>query len=299
MSSAADGGPSRKRPHADGRQTHKQMPELRLRRFKDAAMMTVDRIMRQAAPLDVLAEFVHHLSADCKLQQQVACHWMQPFCKGADSSLQEEIAARIVELMQAPAQLEVRTQEHNRIQGTLYVFGAELAMFGIPFDLLRVNYVAFACALRLMTEGHMNDAPRRSFGRYACSADTCTATWSEFGLNTTLSNTLRRLPFVISIMLYFVATANRADHADVPRAARRAGQDYSRATRVLLSAALADAATALSTEPVRRRCRWISDADIAELWRVSREVAPRASIGPRYLLASLLRQYCADAQKTP
>jgi len=271
----------------------------RVDQFKRNGLQMIEWIQQFASIVEVIELMALYFSTDCKLQQQIVCHWMQPLCHGADTPLQTEIKQRFNVLLTTPIRLEIQTKSENRLHGIIYLFGTEHPTFSIPFDLLGVDFVVFACLLRLMSQGHMNEG-RRAFGRSSCSSDNCTLTWSEFAFNHTLQQSICRAPFLISIIAYFAATSWAA--AQLPPVVGAPPRNYSRATRVLLLGALTDSlsyinggATSMQQNSpksdVRMRCTWLDDAFVSDMYALRRLCKADATFNVKQLLELLGHQY--------
>jgi hypothetical protein len=271
----------------------------RVKKFKQNAMEAVERILRSDSTMEVVQTLALHLSTDCKLQQQLAYHWMQPICMSASSKLETELMLRINSLLTETVRLEVCAETQNRMYGTLYLFGQELAVFGIPFDSLRVNYVAYACVVRLMAQGHANEE-RRAFGKFVCSVNNVKSTWSEFGLNRTLQLLLARTPFVTSIVAYMAATALRSN-AQPTLGVNAMQRDYVRAVRVVLASVLTESLSQIfgGKRAASQRFPWL-DADCAdELFQLRSKCNRDATFNVKELDALLMRQYARVCLAAP
>lgn len=248
--------------------------EKRTEAFKRAALGRVQELL-EAPTAVVVQELFEHLSIDPKTQTQIVSHWMQPFCLGAGASLQDDLEQKIFLLLTLHMHVEVKSQDHNDVKGTLYLFGAENTAFGIPFDLLRSNYIASVCILRLMRQGH-SFGGEFAFGKTLPVQDNTLVHWSEFQMNNSATHCLSRSPFVTAIVMSLVATAIRADNMPTSK-----DRGCTRAIRTLIAASLTAVVARISKPGVRKNRSWLTDRLIADIVELRSAVNPdnKAFIG--------------------
>lgn len=258
--------------------------------FEKRAVSDITRVASELTSAEVVKLLAKYLSTDPKLQQQIACHWMQPICMGSDNSLQSEIQRRFSSLLVEQVYLELITTSHNDTTAVLYIFGDALDVFGIPISLFRVNYIAFACILRLISDGFEN-ANSLSFRTYTCSSTKNKSKWSQFAFNNTFQLHFNRPAFIGSIMAYFAATSHRASltSSSVHTAA------YRDMMRILLMSALSDSLSQIFGSG--RQFGWLDDHATAELYRLLEICKSEKKFNARSFIHELAAQYLSYVNK--
>jgi hypothetical protein len=259
-------------------------------KFEKHAIADITRVMQDLESAQVVQLLAKHMSTDAKLQQQIACHWMQPICMGTDNSLQNEIQRRFSSLLVEQVHLEVIATSHNDTTAVLYLFGDSLDVFGIPISLFRVNYIAFACILRLLGDGREN-TKNLSFRSYTCSSTNNKSKWSQFSFNNTFQLHLNRSAFIGSILAYFAATSHRAS---LTAASFHSG-NYREVMRVLLMSALSDSLSQIFGSG--RSFSWLDDHATADLYRLLELCKTEKKFNARSFIVELAAQYLWYVQK--
>jgi hypothetical protein len=190
-------------------------------------------ITKDMEAIEVLQTLLLQLAADPQLHQACAAQWMAPLFRTRKTSVQRMLVQRINTLLTAPVCVELSYMTvRGRDCGTLYLFGRELTIFGIPLDLFRTNFVALACIARLASQGHMSEGGR-VFGAYRRSVANTASDWSQFSYNSIVQLQLERTPFVTAIAAHLCAVALRRDTVSPIKT-------HWRTTRMLMAAALTE-----------------------------------------------------------
>jgi hypothetical protein len=200
----------------------------------DSMMARATEVASTMDEMQVLETLLLQLATDPELHQQIAYRWMTTLFRSRDVSVQRMLTQRINTLLTARALVELSyATVLGRDHGALYLFGRELAIFAIPLDVLRTNFVALACVLRLVAQGHATTGTRL-FGVYRRSIGNTESTWSSFRHNSIVQQRLERAPLMTAIVAYTSAMSFRSD------ASSSFVKKHAQTTRLLMLAVLTD-----------------------------------------------------------
>jgi hypothetical protein len=212
--------------------------------------------------MQVVETLLLQLGTDPELHQQISYRWMQTLFRSRDVSVQRMLVQRINTLLTARVLVELSyATVLGRDHGTLYLFGRELAIFGIPLDLLRTNFVALACVMRLAAQGHAIQGTR-VFGVYKRSIGNSESTWSSFRHNSIVQQQLERAPLVASIVAYTSAMSFRSDVSLYIKT-------HAKTTRLLMLAVLTESLSQIfASGSTLDRYPWLDAVCFGELYAI-------------------------------
>lgn len=254
-------------------------------RVVDGLMARATEIASTMDEMQVIETLLLQLGTDPELHQQIAHRWMTTMYKSRDVSVQRMLVQRINTFLTARVLVELTyVTVLGRDHGTLYLFGRELAIFGIPIDLLRTNFVALACVMRLAAQGHAIQGTRL-FGVYKRSIGNSESTWSSFRYNSIVQQQLERAPLVTAIVAYTSAMSFRSD-------ASLQLKTHSKTTRLLMLAVLTQSLSQIfgSGSPLDR-FPWLDAVCFGELYAVREACAEPKTFNALEFDRILLSQY--------
>jgi hypothetical protein len=250
-----------------------------------ALMQRATEITRDMSEIEVVSLLLLQLSCDPQLHQQFASHWMSMLFQTKKSTVERLLTQRINSLLTARIAVEVvYVTDRGRDYGILYLFGREFAIFGIPMDMLRTNFIAIACITRLVAQGHVTEG-KRAFNSYRRSVANTESVWSQFSENKVVELQLERAPFVTAIVSHLCSVALRMDTVS-------AIKKHSETTRLLISAALTQCLSQIfGSEKPMHQYPWLDATCANELYALRELCLSKKTFTAFQLDEFLLEQY--------
>lgn len=221
-------------------------------------------------------------------QTVLALRWIDPLVCRDDVPVSAELSAIFTRIALAPLNFEVRTENGERVHATIELFGKTLPL---PFDLLVGNYVAGACILRMLGQGHVAAAKdaRPAFTSVARIAGSGSVDYTNFRFGAALDASLSRASFVCAIATAFVASVLCAVAEKSPADARL----YIEMSRTVLLDVLRKLSIDVRAAVDAGRAKWIGDLDFEMIDRLVDLCSESANFHSRAFVGVLLMHYRA------
>ncbi len=272
-----------------------------LRAANDGADSTDDSLVVQARACRELSEISSELSmqavakrfgmmlSGCACTQTVlALRWIDPLVCRDDVPVAAELSAIFTRVVLAPLCFEVHTESGERVHATVELFGKTLPL---PFDLLVGNYVAGACILRMLGQGHVAAAKdaRPAFTSVARIAGSGSVDYTNFRFSAALDSSLSRSSFVCAIATAFVASVLCA----VAEKSQEDARLYVEMSRTVLLDVMRKLSVDVRAAVDAGRAKWIGDLDFEMIDRLVDLCSESANFHSRAFVGVLLMHYRA------